>query len=161
MSALVMTARIIPAYAGSTDLGSPPVRRRQDHPRLRGEHRSVRSGCVRPCGSSPPTRGAQANNWRLDAVTRIIPAYAGSTGAVRSHTWPLPGSSPPTRGARVPFVVTHGRSPDHPRLRGEHAPDVELVGIAYGSSPPTRGAPDPDHRAGTSRRIIPAYAGST
>ena len=30
--------RIIPAYAGSTSLGWPPVRLLEDHPRIRGEH---------------------------------------------------------------------------------------------------------------------------
>ena len=70
----------------------------------------------------------------------IIPAYAGSTAAP---------------------CGTAGRSTDHPRIRGEHAPLIRLVEYVRGSSPHTRGAlgstPTLTHEHG----IIPAYAGST
>ena len=73
-----------------------------------------------PRGSSPHTRGAQRRERRNDIAQRIIPAYAGST-----RLW----------------LARHTRSPDHPRIRGEHA------GI--------------NARVQDTRRIIPAYAGST
>ena len=65
-------------------------------------------------------RGAPADDDPAAAARRIIPAYAGSTAS-----WP----------------ETETRSPDHPRIRGEH-----LTGLGLG---------------GMIARIIPAYAGST
>ena len=70
----------------------------------------------------------------------LIPAYAGSTVAVRV-------SSIPPRA--------------HPRLRGEHGGSGDDGDDAGGSSPLTRGArkfPPPRHAFS---RLIPAYAGST
>ena len=52
-------ARIIPAYAGSTPIRTPASRSREDHPRIRGEHRSTPCFFRRLSGSSPHTRGAQ------------------------------------------------------------------------------------------------------
>ena len=70
----------------------------------------------------------------------IIPAYAGSTACATS---------------------ARRRTPDHPRIRGEHISCSRFVPAIMGSSPHTRGA----HRVLVSRvckiRIIPAYAGST
>ena len=70
----------------------------------------------------------------------IIPAYAGSTAS-----WP----------------ETATRSPDHPRIRGEHRCDISLWPMVSGSSPHTRGAPLAPSRLLVGRGIIPAYAGST
>ena len=74
------------------------------------------------------------------SITRIIPAYAGSTRTCAA-------GGPPAR--------------DHPRIRGEHVPAVDPCCWGAGSSPHTRGA----HRVLVPRvceiRIIPAYAGST
>ena len=71
---------------------------------------------------------------------RIIPAYAGSTGAP---------------------VGRSGSVGDHPRIRGEHQGGAGAVRQALGSSPHTRGAllvgSEPFRTSG----IIPAYAGST
>ena len=50
-----------------------------DHPRIRGEHATSSASPGLIPGSSPHTRGAQPGQQiRLD-LTRIIPAYAGST----------------------------------------------------------------------------------
>ena len=76
----------------------------------------------------------------LGVISRIIPAYAGSTAG----TWCLcrPIS-------------------DHPRIRGEHAlRRTSRIGLV-GSSPHTRGARSGAPRGRGRRRIIPAYAGST
>ena len=94
-------ARIIPAYAGSTQedstkseklegssphtrgahlFGRKEARKGGDHPRIRGEHVPHMQACVAPTG--------------------IIPAYAGSTrntSVVKNFN---KGSSPHTRGAR-------------------------------------------------------------
>ena len=51
--------RIIPAYAGSTRPGRCRPVRRQDHPRIRGEHAGLDGPAEWAEGSSPHTRGAQ------------------------------------------------------------------------------------------------------
>ena len=73
------TARIIPAYAGSTKAAACCCAPLRDHPRLRGEHENVvvlNSGLE---GSSPLTRGAHRDAVESRALHGIIPAYAGST----------------------------------------------------------------------------------
>ncbi len=112
----------------------------RDHPRLRGEHDACEWLFEPASGSSPPTRGARTRVTRCHEISRIIPAYAGST-------------------SRVPPRATLNR--DHPRLRGEHSEDRQLDGSVLGSSPPTRGARLGDRRRAQLGGIIPAYAGST
>ena len=132
--------RIIPAYAGSTQIsgaGEPCV---QDHPRIRGEHVSVERAVIKSAGSSPHTRGALADDDRDGIVRGIIPAYAGSTAV---------GGSPPAQ------------TRDHPRIRGEHKDFGMPIRRFAGSSPHTRGAHHARMVQATPRRIIPAYAGST
>ena len=75
----ILGGRIIPAYAGSTHLHRRRHRPGQDHPRIRGEHRLDIPWPQAMQGSSPHTRGAQADNIGATAKQRIIPAYAGST----------------------------------------------------------------------------------
>ena len=195
---------IIPAYAGSTHAlqqrcagaqGSSPhargallislafYRESKDHPRIRGEHVTLR-------GLRRRLRG-------------IIPAYAGSTvDTVPMSVVPV-GSSPHTRGARSRQGGRTRARRDHPRIRGEHGIRADRAGGAQGiipayagstssyrspstwargSSPHTRGAPTSSkgvamdtrdhprirgerlriaHRRLFRRGIIPAYAGST
>ena len=135
-------------------------------------------GCA---GSSPHTRGAHAPVVPGRSLSRIIPAYAGSTAPRRPRVPGDPdhprirgehikisvtadtkrGSSPHTRGApfgthRVPVDVR-----DHPRIRGEHVNLLIVSDLPPGSSPHTRGAPSPPRTVRFHRGIIPAYAGST
>ena len=70
---------IIPAYAGSTGSLANSAGSSWDHPRIRGEHSIWRWHDVDRVGSSPHTRGARAVRQPLEAGSRIIPAYAGST----------------------------------------------------------------------------------
>ena len=74
---------IIPAYAGSTPNLQGGVIWMEDHPRIRGEHTHAAAIEATAPGSSPHTRGAPhvEPRWRL--LSRIIPAYAGSTGRRR------------------------------------------------------------------------------
>ena len=91
-------------------------------------------------GSSPHTRGAPADDFVVVQENGIIPAYAGST-------------LDPDRSGVGDW--------DHPRIRGEHYAAHKVALEAGGSSPHTRGARPPCRRRPSSRRIIPAYAGST
>ena len=131
---------IIPACAGSTPRREIRLRRKGDHPRMRGEHMS--SFARRPSfsGSSPHARGARRAGRRELPAQRIIPACAGSTRA--SREWPRPPR-------------------DHPRMRGEHS---SYYGCEYdwaGSSPHARGAPTGRSGRSMATGIIPACAGST
>ncbi len=137
LSALV---GIIPAYAGSTGQQWTSSSRARDHPRICGEHTWADALPDMVRGSSPHMRGARLLARLLAWLARIIPAYAGSTGACRS------------RGSR---------DWDHPRICGEHdvLPSTSLA--MEGSSPHMRGAHAPSPRAPLSVGIIPAYAGST
>ena len=137
---LLGEGRIIPAYAGSTDMDCLSLPTPPDHPRIRGEHHGYFAFRVMMVGSSPHTRGALADGQARRVQAGIIPAYAGSTPTLRP------------RG---------GRRGDHPRIRGEHV-DKQLARPFFdGSSPHTRGAPRVGCRRTAGRRIIPAYAGST
>ena len=111
--------RIIPAYAGSTVAVGPGRCVRRDHPRIRGEHVAYVLKDGQSQGSSPHTRGARGTRQSGAFDRRIIPAYAGSTPAG------------PARGSR---------SPDHPRIRGEHFWAWLIWDASWGSSPHTRGA---------------------
>ena len=133
-------ARIIPAYAGSTPASCPPCTPHADHPRIRGEHPTIRALGERKIGSSPHTRGALEVGLVESRLRGIIPAYAGSTASRRTSVrW---------------------RS-DHPRIRGEHSQDKESAMDRSGSSPHTRGALRIGKEEGRVGGIIPAYAGST
>ena len=140
LGAFPLAVRIIPAYAGSTRMPGTCPKPRGDHPRIRGEHGVEEELDIVVQGSSPHTRGARGAPPDVAAVLRIIPAYAGSTG---------PAGTPPSE------------TPDHPRIRGEHASKRRSNYRNPGSSPHTRGARYSSSRWSIRRGIIPAYAGST
>ena len=75
-----------------------------------------------------------------DVVDGIIPAYAGSTPR---------------------WLARRTRSPDHPRIRGEHSVSARNCATVLGSSPHTRGARTCMADTPEEDGIIPAYAGST
>ena len=139
---LPRSAWIIPAYAGNTKPDAPSItigrgssphtrgtraRRRyrrvlrQDHPRIRGEHRARVRYRVNIEGSSPHTRGTPFSRqtamkavrdhprirgkhkveWiHLKEAVGIIPAYAGNTSVDPPVPGEIAGSSPHTRGTR-------------------------------------------------------------
>ena len=132
--------RIIPAYAGSTSSTTRRRRGTRDHPRIRGEHTTLRYPTDVVRGSSPHTRGAPRGRPRARALRGIIPAYAGSTRSCRRLA---------------------SRCRDHPRIRGEHKEPARRVTRAEGSSPHTRGARMACWPFVLRTGIIPAYAGST
>ena len=111
-----------------------------DHPRIRGEHGWPAHHIKSTMGSSPHTRGAPLPGAVAVLLSRIIPAYAGST----------------TDRFRL-----CGYRTDHPRIRGEHLAERLAGHVGEGSSPHTRGARKRRSDGGILGRIIPAYAGST
>ena len=71
---------IIPACAGSTSARIASAPKRRDHPRVRGEHRTVWAADLEEEGSSPRARGARMSTSAAVRSVGIIPACAGSTG---------------------------------------------------------------------------------
>ena len=136
----MLAVGIIPAYAGSTLRSGPTPGPATDHPRIRGEHARPVRARRHWRGSSPHTRGAPPGQMGERPLHRIIPAYAGSTFKNRARIRP---------------------GKDHPRIRGEHLAGLGRIIGGVGSSPHTRGALRRPLRSLRSRRIIPAYAGST
>ncbi len=131
----------IPACAGSTARKGRSSSRCRDHPRVRGEHRTIDVAWMTEPGPSPRARGALAC-LRLEVrVVGTIPACAGSTSS---------------RSLMSSIIIG-----DHPRMRGEHNDTAGRLNRWLGPSPRARGA----HRQGHARRraggTIPACAGST
>ena len=57
--------------------------KREDHPRIRGEHYLPKEADIFEGGSSPHTRGAPMQEIDIYNGLGIIPAYAGSTKSCR------------------------------------------------------------------------------
>ena len=132
--------RIIPAHAGFTRKRWPAASTRSDHPRTRGVYRPQSTVVTSPRGSSPHTRGLQADGGLVGVVRGIIPAHAGFT---QSEEKPR----------------QHGQ--DHPRTRGVYGGARWCARCHAGSSPHTRGLLRGGLGPGMSLRIIPAHAGFT
>ena len=131
---------IIPALAGNTRRRAGRRSREPDHPRSRGEYRSVLSARHCDHGSSPLSRGILVLRVQGGAVPGIIPALAGNT---------------------VSEIVASIRQPDHPRSRGEYPHEPEPVLSDVGSSPLSRGIRPRRPGRGYGLGIIPALAGNT
>ena len=110
--------RITPAYAGNTLFLYSFSERKQDHPRIRGEHSNTVMSAGWSLGSPPHTRGTLKAIHLYTLSVRITPAYAGNTT-----------SSP----------FTSSSIGDHPRIRGEHINFTVFDKLAEGSPPHTRG----------------------
>jgi len=135
-----VSARFIPAHAGTTNEAVDGARGVAVHPRACGDHctsASVRSG---DDGSSPRMRGPLGGQQPRRPRARFIPAHAGTTAAVRTQ---------PTTCAV------------HPRACGDHIQRLDRAPSRSGSSPRMRG---PQQQA-TARVVIygfiPAHAGTT
>ena len=134
------TVGIIPACAGNTWRSSLRRFATGDHPRMRGEHFGEICVRVRAQGSSPHARGTRVHACASAGDAGIIPACAGNTFLFRLD------------------LIVDG---DHPRMRGEHLPDVMTVAIKTGSSPHARGTPVRVRVQEPVGGIIPACAGNT
>ena len=131
---------LIPARAGSTSGRDSSSGEERAHPRPCGEHAEGVASRFAVAGSSPPVRGARRSRNRGRRTAGLIPARAGSTGAVPS----------PTCGHWA-----------HPRPCGEHAAFHQTLPLGLGSSPPVRGALLGLLIAVGVVGLIPARAGST
>ena len=110
---------IIPAYAGSTCRVTSQTAFAGDHPRVCGEHPKGKRDDTLFKGSSPRMRGARWASPGNVSITRIIPAYAGST---------------------QPIGTSNAILQDHPRVCGEHYRVAASASFLAGSSPRMRGA---------------------
>ena len=73
--------RIIPAYAGNTCSRRQLRPCRRDHPRVCGDHPSLKPYSASFAGSSPRMRGTLISRLTHHNCAGIIPAYAGNTQA--------------------------------------------------------------------------------
>ena len=112
--------RIIPADAGNTHWLCFRGLLAEDHPRGCGEHASQVAMPLTVTGSSPRMRGTPFEHSPGLLACRIIPADAGNTFIVDTHSW-------------------YRR--DHPRGCGEHRNSRRNCASSQGSSPRMRGAP--------------------
>ena len=172
--------RLIPTHAGKTvttrQLASPT----RAHPRSRGENDAPPNVSMVAVGSSPLTRGKPSSSRTGSGRCGLIPAHAGKTFYVRTHTYTM-GSSPLTRGKLIlkavrkqlaGLIPAHAGKTDflalrkcavmaHPRSRGENGQPPTTARPIYGSSPLTRGK----LKLLVCRKIrvglIPAHAGKT
>ena len=132
--------RIIPAYAGNTRHAVDVGQQCGDHPRVCGEHKKTMCLITLQEGSSPRMRGTLVAQFLRADQIGIIPAYAGNT-----------------------FGVSRGiaRARDHPRVCGEHMPQLSAMSFVVGSSPRMRGTLAICRNTIATTGIIPAYAGNT
>ena len=110
---------IIPARAGSSNLGKRIVNLFRDHPRACGEQLVCCRIVTKGEGSSPRMRGAVCRGLCRAVRVGIIPACARSSLS-------SPRSTPETR--------------DHPRVCGEQLFEPCFGVLGVGSSPRVRGA---------------------
>ena len=132
--------RFIPACAGNTSLSDVNVLRLPVHPRVCGEHATVKTQRPIPLGSSPRVRGTPQRPLCMKFAIRFIPACAGNTRA----------SEGPQTGHAV-----------HPRVCGEHSGAVPAPVATTGSSPRVRGTQRARIVDWLRIRFIPACAGNT
>ena len=131
---------LIPAWAGKTPCNPGTPGDAQAHPRVGGENWTTGRRRGSRSGSSPRGRGKPVAARREREDRRLIPAWAGKTGA------------------RCPDCP---RRPAHPRVGGENRRGRAVASRSTGSSPRGRGKLDVDVLPGTYRRLIPAWAGKT
>ena len=153
--------RLTPAWAGNTCWSRSRPVPAQAHPRMGGEHHSIRRGAVHDLGSPPHGRGTPPFVPGPGVGLGLTPAWAGNTGRWSWCVCPFGGSPPHGRG--TPTCAPPGCAPRtaHPRMGGEHAHRELIAWPARGSPPHGRGTP---LVAAGERRLVgltPAWAGNT
>ena len=132
--------RFIPAWAGNTGASDAPCTRPAVHPRMGGEHEQVQINGLLELGSSPHGRGTLVLRGPRRLLVWFIPAWAGNTRP----------KSPTRPGELV-----------HPRMGGEHSPELTETTKTTGSSPHGRGTRIRLEDGLDVDRFIPAWAGNT
>ena len=133
-------SRLIPAWAGKTEVSGAQVFDCQAHPRVGGENLQCLTAVWPRSGSSPRGRGKPLGGRHRQRHRGLIPAWAGKTSAV--------GRYPRSRAA-------------HPRVGGENRKDRRDGPVSTGSSPRGRGKRLIRVSVSISRWLIPAWAGKT
>ena len=131
---------ITPAYAGKRRGRGRERERRQDHPRVCGEKRSLSSSSRAKMGSPPRVRGKDPRTSPSALSSGITPAYAGK---------------------RKKALLYGDWNRDHPRICGEKFWSVSFSMCVSGSPPHMRGKGWPSYCWPPRRRITPAYAGKS
>ena len=137
---LIVSHRLIPAWAGKTILSPGLNCAHRAHPRVGGENGQGEGLSAVARGSAPRGRGKLVVVVLGVVEFRLIPAWAGKTT-----------SSTPSRR----------RSRAHPRVGGENLDLVHTDLYVPGSSPRGRGKQKTATRPRSTRRLIPAWAGKT
>ena len=132
--------RITPAHAGKTGKERLRPRDSKDHPRACGENAGISEWHERQQGSPPRMRGKRDISQTMPASSRITPAHAGKTQAVREGP---------------------NRSRDHPRACGENRSKLHKYRLNQGSPPRMRGKQAKQVCEQLAMRITPAHAGKT
>ena len=132
--------RLIPAWAGKTSGGPRSGRAAPAHPRVGGENQQGVKVIREDEGSSPRGRGKLEDADTPREARRLIPAWAGKTGA---------------RGCNF---YQHEA---HPRVGGENVAGREAERLGAGSSPRGRGKRLLMVHLLDLQRLIPAWAGKT
>ena len=132
--------RLIPAWAGKTEMGGiePPARRA--HPRVGGENLKTPWFQCSRWGSSPRGRGKRDPSAEGRIIRGLIPAWAGKTFGDRRQD-------------------RNGGA--HPRVGGENADGSCVFHGGGGSSPRGRGKQQRCGSTSAATRLIPAWAGKT
>ena len=132
--------RITPAHAGKSIAASFSLTSSKDHPRTRGEKRTLTSPLSGMLGSPPHTRGKVITNRYSRATTGITPAHAGKSQDMATN-----------------IVVCR----DHPRTRGEKRTLTSPLSGMLGSPPHTRGKVITNRYSRATTGITPAHAGKS
>ena len=132
--------RLIPAWAGKTEMDATVTDTRQAHPRVGGENFQSELEMIQDRGSSPRGRGKPQHVTGNRLRDGLIPAWAGKTETPAS--WAT-------------------NSEAHPRVGGENELLPGGVGGVPGSSPRGRGKRRHRRRIPRHQRLIPAWAGKT
>ena len=137
-SAPLGTARLIPAHAGKTAVGSLCHQCHPAHPRACGENADLLASYLPDAGSSPRMRGKPLGCLMHGALNGLIPAHAGKT-ALFPVSESNQAAHPRACGENMflPELLPIHRA--HPRACGENLGMGKSTAYRAGSSPRMRG----------------------